>query len=94
MADRKQVAEAAVAEGDKEVARIRNDYHERVKGKPTPTQHECDLIKAGAAPDQKEADGAGPEVKYGLRQVEASPGSGGSYQTRAARPAPNPRPAE
>lgn len=85
-----QAAQARVAESDKIVAQERADYHERIKGKPTPTQKECDLIKAGAPPAEKESDGAGPEVRYGFKQLEASSPSGGgsTYSTRATRAAP------
>lgn len=88
-------AQARVSESDKMVAQERADYHERIKGKPTPTQAECNLIKAGDPPAQKEPDGAGPEVRYGFKQLEASSAApSGNYTTRTARAAPPSRPAE
>lgn len=88
-------AEAALAASDKEVARERADYHERIKGRPTPSQKEINMIKCGDPPAQKEPTGAGPEVRYGFKQLEASSSApSGSYTTRTSRAAPPSRPAE
>lgn len=89
-----QAAQAAYAEDQKVLAESRAQYHERMKGKPTPTQKECDLIKLGMPIPNKEADGAGPEVVYtpmGMRPVEGRAASGGSGYT-PRRPAPRPAP--
>jgi len=73
----------------------REQFLERMKGKPTPTQEENDLAVLGAPVFEKEDDGSGPDPNINPRQVEA--GRPGQYQTRqataAARPVtPPPRP--
>src|SRR5262245_8634132 len=68
-------------------------FLERMKGKPTPTQEENDLAVLGAPVLDKEDDGSGPDPNNFSRNVEA--GKPGTYQTRhatAARPAQSPRP--
>lgn len=63
----------------------RQEFAERMKGKPTPTQEENDLAVLGAPVFEKEDDGSGPDPN--IRHAEPRPGAGGSYQTRQARPA-------
>jgi hypothetical protein len=68
----------------------RQQYGERMKGKPTPTQEENDLAMLGAPVFEKEDDGSGPDPN--VRSMEAGKPAAG-YQTRQAqaRPAPPPR---
>jgi hypothetical protein len=87
-AARKRVAE------DKEIAdRSRAEYAERTKGKPTPTQEECDLAVHGAHVVEKEDDGSGPDPhdprnrEAHQRHQTARP-AGGGYQTRQTTPRP------
>jgi hypothetical protein len=71
----------------------REQFAERMKGKPTPTQEENDLAVLGAPVFEKEDDGSGPDPNINPRHQEARPG--GQYQTRhttAARPATTPTP--
>jgi len=78
-------AEKAVAAGQKLVDAAHQQYVTQTKGKPTPTQKECDMIKAGASLVEKEADGAAPEPRYVTRQMEAARAGGpAAYSTRAA----------
>jgi hypothetical protein len=76
---------------DREVSdKSRQEFMERMKGKPTPTQEENDLAVLGAPVFEKEDDGSGPDLN--VRSVEA--GKPGVYQTRqstAVRPAATPR---
>jgi hypothetical protein len=64
--------------------RIKADYLERMKGKPTPTQEENDLAALGAHFHEHEADGSDPDPNVKVSEP-TSPGRGG-YQTRQARP--------
>jgi hypothetical protein len=89
-AARKQLA------ADREVSeKSRQEFAERTKGKPTPTQEENDLAVLGAPVFEKEDDGSGPDPNNPTRHVEARPG-GGAYQTRQtqSRPATPPRRSE
>jgi hypothetical protein len=61
---------------DKE--RIMKDYHERMKGRPTPTQEECDQIKLGMNPEIS-PDGSNPDPHDALSQRAEKPGG---YRTR------------
>jgi hypothetical protein len=60
--------------------RIRSEYAERMKGRPTPTQEECDMAMLGAHILHHDDDGSGPDLN--VKALEASRGSG--YQTRQA----------
>lgn len=83
-----QVIQSAreVRAGDmKVVERANAMYEDRMKGKPTPNQEECDLIKLGAPLKKKAKSGAGRDPII-QRQMEARQGSGGGYATRAATP--------
>jgi hypothetical protein len=76
---------------DREISeKSKAEYAERMKGKPTPTQHENDMAVLGAPVFEKEDDGSGPDL--GVRSLEGKPAAG--YQTRSAAPAPRtpPRP--
>jgi hypothetical protein len=96
------MAEDAVTENAKrqlEVDRERSeksraDFAARMKGKPTPTQHENDMAMLGAPVFEKEDDGSGPDPNIAKTAEAEKPGT---YQTRTAqagRPAAPPaRPA-
>jgi hypothetical protein len=73
---RKRLAEAREA-SDK----IRAEFVERTKGRPTPTQEENDLHALGGYFVEHSEDGSGAE----LRQMEAAKPAA-TYQTRAAAP--------
>jgi len=92
MADdpQKAAAERQLA-ADRELSdRSRAEYAERMKGKPTPTQHENDMAILGAPVFEKEDDGSGPDL--GARSLEGRPATG--YQTRQVQHRPaTPRPA-
>ena len=83
-----QVTEAAKRQlaVDREASeKSRQEFQDRMKGKPTPTQEENDLAVLGAPVFEKEDDGSGPDPN--IRHVEA--GKPGTYQTRqhqAGRP--------
>jgi hypothetical protein len=81
MADPAAAAKALRAEEQKAVEKSLADYKERTKGRPTPTQEECDLAKLGAPVEHKQESGAGPDPRA-TRQMES--GAGGAYQTRTA----------
>jgi hypothetical protein len=83
MTDATVAAKAARAEDQKAVEKSRAEYNERMKGRPTPTQEECDLIKLGAPLPHKSESGAGPDPRV-TRQMEASSG-GATYSTRTSR---------
>jgi hypothetical protein len=68
------------AEDQKVVAAQRAEYKEMTKGRPTPTQEECDLIKLGAH-QKKSKSGAGPG--WATRMMAAS--GGATYATRQMR---------
>jgi hypothetical protein len=77
----------------KQVAeRIRAEYADRMKGRPTPTQEECDMAMLGAHILHHDDDGSGPDPN--VKALEAT--RGGGYQTRqvtaASRPARAPVP--
>ena len=80
------VAKKRLVEEQKASDRSRDDFVERMKGKPTPTQEENDLHALGAYFHEHEADGSGPDP-HQTKQIEANKPSGG-YQTRQSAPAP------
>jgi hypothetical protein len=69
--------------------RSREEFAEKTKGKPTPTQEENDLAMLGAPVFEKEDDGSGPDPNITPRHMEHRPAA--TYQTRQATAAP-PRP--
>ena len=75
-----EAAKKQLAEEQKATNRSREEFVERMKGKPTPTQDENDLHALGAYFHEHEADGSDPDP-HQTKQVEASKPSGG-YQTR------------
>jgi hypothetical protein len=83
-------------EKDRELTqRSREEYAERMKGKPTPTQEENDLAACGAHITEHEDDGSGPDPfdwsKARERQLQG--GKPGAYQTRSMSGTAQPRPA-
>jgi len=85
---RNEAAKKQLASDKEARQRSNEEYQKRMKGRPTPTQEECDLIKLGAAPDSLEPDGSEPDPNNGLifggphsRHLEPAH-SGGGYQTR------------
>jgi hypothetical protein len=94
-----EAAKKQLAEEQKVSHRSREEFAERTKGKPTPTQEENDLHALGASFYEHETDGSGPDPHqtkqveandpHQTKQVEANKPSGG-YQTRQTQPAPRP----
>jgi len=74
-----ELARRRLAEDRKLGERIRADYAERMRGKPTPTQEENDMAACGAHILTHEDDGSGPDP-FQTRHMEA--GHGAPYQTR------------
>ena len=70
------------------------EFAERTKGKPTPTQDELDRTNMGEHITEHEADGSDLDENAmsaearAKKHAEAKPGSGGAYQTRQAQPRP------
>ena len=87
-----EVAKKRLAEEQKATESSREQFYERTKGRPTPSQQENDLHALGAYFHEHEADGSGPDP-HQTKQVEANKPAGG-YQTRqthaASRPASTP----
>jgi len=83
-----EAAKKQLAEEKKAADRSREEFAERMKGKPTPTQEENDLRALGAHFHEHEPDGSPPDpfVQVG-KHVEADKPSGG-YQTRQTQAAP------
>ena len=79
-------ARKQLAESRKETERMKGDYKERSKGRPTPTQEENDMAALGAHIHRHEDDGSGPDP-YTTRHMEARPG-GGEYRTRETTAGP------
>jgi hypothetical protein len=87
--EREQQAQAQREQGQRQLERgkadkerILKDYQDRMKGRPTPTQEECDQIKLGMNPEIS-PDGSNPDPHDALsqRQMGAERPSGG-YRTR------------
>ena len=87
-------AKKQLAEEQKVSNRSREEFVERTKGKPTPTQEENDLHALGANFHEHEADGSALERPdpAATKQVEANKPAGG-YQTRHTQAAHVPAPA-
>jgi len=91
----RKVQEQQHAEGQALREQSAKQYKERMKGRPTPTQEECDQIKLGMHPELS-PDGSDPDPAQ-AKPVEATPptrsrqmeaGSApSSYQTRSAKSA-------
>jgi hypothetical protein len=83
-------ARQLLAEERKVSDRAREEYAERMKGRPTPTQDENDRAACGEHIAKHDDDGSGPELSWGPHQrktLEADRPAGGAYQTRQASPA-------
>jgi len=83
MTDAKDAAREVLAREKEASDKAKAEYAERTKGKPTPTQEECDLAVLGAPSTEHEDDGSGPDP-YARKDVEAKKPSGSGYQTRQA----------
>jgi hypothetical protein len=87
-AENKAAAEKVAA--DKKLSdQSKQEYADRTKGKPTPTQEENDLAAHGAHFHEHEADGSDPDPNI-AKQSEPSKPTGGGYQTRQSRAQPHP----
>jgi hypothetical protein len=89
MADDNEAAKQQLAEDRKATEKSRQDFVDRTKGKPTPTQEENDLAALGGHFHEHEADGSEPDPHAAsTKQMEPKkPASGAGYQTRQATPA-------
>jgi hypothetical protein len=79
-------AKKQLAEEQKASNKSREEFAERMKGKPTPTQEENDLHALGAHFPEHEPDGSAPDPHV-TKQVEANKPAGG-YQTRQTQATP------
>jgi hypothetical protein len=91
MADQSPENEAAakqLAEEQKASDKSKQDFIERTKGKPTPTQEENDLAALGAHFHEHEADGSDPDPNAAAaKHLEAKkPAGGAGYSTRQSTP--------
>jgi hypothetical protein len=73
-------------EEKKVTEKVRADSAARLKGKPTPTQEENDLVALGAHILEHESDGSDPDTGMtpggGTKHLEASQSRPQTYQTR------------
>lgn len=70
----------------------REEFAQRTKGKPTPTQDENDRAKMGETFAEHEHDGSDIDegaVPLEHRHMQSGGASGGTYQTRQATPQPS-----
>jgi hypothetical protein len=93
----KQRQDAKMAEDKRKLAaqkEAREKQHaeiERRKGRPTPTQEECDLLKLGNHPELSD-DGSGPDPfnpPEPGQEEESGKRGGAAYSHRQATPAPS-----
>ena len=84
-----ELAKKLVAEDKKVADHSRQQYAERAKGKPTPTQEENDLAAHGAHITEHDEDGSGPDphVTKHMEGEQHHASSPARYSTRAATPA-------
>jgi hypothetical protein len=90
-----EAARKRLAEEREATEKSRQEYLDRAKGKPTPTQEENDLAALGAHLVEKEEDGSplDPNVRQTKQSEAKKPAGGGNYETRAQQPAqPKPVP--
>ena len=83
-----EAAKQQLAEERKATEKSRQDFAERIKGKPTPTQEENDLARLGAHFHEHEPDGSDPDPYINKNLDPKKPGE---YKTRQAHPA-SPKP--
>jgi hypothetical protein len=80
-------AKKQLVEDKKLSDKSKQEYAEKTKGKPTPTQDENDLAALGAHITEHEHDGSNPDPNVPeQRQMESAGGK--PYQTRQATAAP------
>jgi len=79
-------AKRQLAEDQKVVDKSRSEYQERMKGRPTPTQEELNIIALGGHILEFDDDGSGPDP-HQTKQVEAGTSRPQTYQTRQTKPA-------
>ena len=82
--DATEAAKKRLAEEREATEKSRQDFAERMKGKPTPTQEENDLAALGAHITEHEEDGSGPDPS--LTKTAEAKKPAGSYQTRQVTP--------
>jgi hypothetical protein len=75
-----EAAQKQLAQEQQLTEKSKQEYAERTKGKPTPTQQENDLAACGAHFHEHEPDGSDPDP-YATKEMEAKKPTGG-YQTR------------
>jgi hypothetical protein len=85
-----EAAKHALAEEQKATEKSKQQYADRMKGKPTPTQEENDLAACGAHFHEHEADGSDPDPNVATtRHMEAKkPAGGTTYTTRQSTAKP------
>ena len=84
-----EAAKNRLAEENKHTEKVKQNFLDKQKGKPTPTQEENDLAALGGHILEHEADGSDPDPNItttsstaSTKQVEAD--KPGAYQTRQA----------
>ncbi|MBO0717693.1 MAG: hypothetical protein J2P55_10220 [Rhizobiales bacterium] len=78
----KHVSADAMAQHKADREKRAKEYAERMRGRPTPTQDECDQIKLGMHPEIS-VDGSGPDLNEATNTVRhMSPGRPAEYKTR------------
>jgi hypothetical protein len=78
----KHVNPDAMAQHKADREKRAKEYAERMKGRPTPTQDECDQIKLGLHPELA-VDGSGPDLNEERNTTRhMSPGKPAEYKTR------------
>ena len=86
MADLSEAAQKQLEADRAASERSRQEFAERTKGKPTPTQEENDIAALGGHILEHEDDGSGPDpnVQKNL-EADKSTAKPQNYQTRAHR---------
>lgn len=87
MSEQREAAKKTLEEQAERVKDSTDRNNKRMyESRPTPTQEEVNLTALGVGLLTHEDDGSGPEPtrEFAFKQIEAKPGSGASYQTRAA----------
>jgi hypothetical protein len=87
MADNDAVSKALAADKERSEASRKEATEKLSKGKPTPTQEECDRAKLGEFVVDKEDDGSGPDVHHEKNlEVQRGGKPQGGYATRDMQP--------
>jgi hypothetical protein len=81
-----EAAAKQLAEDRKATEKSRQDFVERTKGRPTPTQEENDLARLGAHFHEHEPDGSDPDpnVTANKQMEPKKQNEGAGYRTREA----------